>query len=57
MPIEIKELHVRVHIEEEKLPLLHTHVADNNGGTVDQERLIEICVEKVLEILKQDQRR
>ncbi len=60
MPIEIKELHIRVNVnsedcgsgrEDEK-----TRPAQSSGET-DMDRMVELCAERVLEVIKREQQR
>jgi hypothetical protein len=52
MPIEIKELHIRIHVSE--------NAETENSQSVSQterDKLIETCVEQVMEILSKKQER
>jgi len=55
MPIEIKELHIKVNVEEKR-----THAdgfyRDQNPGR-DKDEIVTACVEKVLEVLKREKLR
>jgi hypothetical protein len=59
MPIEIRELHIKAVIDSGggKKPVGMAEPADaeqtGSGSGQNAEQLIDICVEKVLEILKQ----
>jgi len=55
MPVVIKELHVKVNVEEEKKD--RPMRSGSRTGRTDQDALIEACVEKVVEILKQQNSR
>jgi hypothetical protein len=46
MPIEIKELHIRINVDETQEP----QTSDNASGE-DRDEIIEACVEQVMEIL------
>lgn len=54
MPIEIKELHIKVNVDEtprdQRRPIRH-RPGNNN------DELVATCVEKVLEILKREEQR
>ena len=55
MPIEIKELHIKATVNEN---LDSSATTDNSGlGTQSNDHLIQLCVEKVLEIIKEKQER
>jgi len=52
MPIEIKELHIRIHVSE--------NTETENSQPVSQterDKLVETCVEQVMEILSKKQER
>ena len=55
MPVVIRELHVKVNVEEEKKdrPLRSGSLSDR----IDRDAIIDACVEKVVEIMKQEDRR
>lgn len=59
MPIEIRELVIKMVVEEAAAG--NTSKAGSNGGQVNgtntEERLVNICVEKVFEILKEKNER
>lgn len=55
MPVVIRELHVKVNVEEEKRD--RPQQSDTRHGQPDHEALIDACVGKVVEILKQEDRR
>lgn len=55
MPVVIRELHVRVNVEEEKKD--RPQRSDIHQGQRDNDALIDACVEKVVEIIKQEDRR
>ncbi len=60
MPIEIKELHIRVNVnsedcepgQEQNIP---GHQQSPAGGNMD--RFVEQCVERVLEVIKREKQR
>jgi hypothetical protein len=52
MPIEIRELVIRATITEENTAGSQGQSGDANGSSPNQE-LINLCVEKVIEILKE----
>lgn len=54
MPVVIKELAVKVNIEED--PPEHRG-SEHRTETPDTEALVDACVEKVMEVLKQQNRR
>ena len=53
MPIEIKELHIRVAVGEKK----NSGSENLSPSGSDQNQMIQTCVEKVLEILKSREER
>lgn len=55
MPVVIRELHVKVNVDEEKKN--RTRRSDIRKGQIDNDALIEACVEKVVEIMKMKERR
>jgi len=59
MPLEIRELIIKATIETDSGKSTSTNAAQSSGtnGTDPQEMLINLCVEKVLEILKEKQER
>lgn len=56
MPIEIKELHIKVNVEE-ACPKRSTPERREHQTVQNQDNLVDLCVEKVLEVLKQENRR
>jgi Family of unknown function (DUF5908) len=58
MPIEIKELHIKVKVEDPGSGGSgSTSSASSGGASEPNEQLIAACVEKVLEILKEKNER
>lgn len=55
MPVVIRELHVKVNVEEEKKD--RPRRSGFRSDRIDQDALIDACVEKVVEILKEQDRR
>lgn len=55
MPVVIRELHVKVNVEEEKKN--RPEPSGGHSGQIDRDALIDACVEKVVEIIKQEDRR
>ncbi|NBC64156.1 MAG: hypothetical protein GVY07_00660 [Bacteroidetes bacterium] len=55
MPVVIRELHVKVNVEEEKKDRPRRSVS--RSERIDRDALIDACVEKVVEIMKQENRR
>lgn len=57
MPIEIKELHISIKVSEDN----NINSSNSTGQTtdiiIDEQRLIQTCVEQVLAILKDKQDR
>lgn len=52
MPIEIKELHIKINVSED------AKQAEKDSGTGDsKEKIIEACVEQVMEILARREER
>ncbi len=52
MPLEIKELHIKMSVNESKST--DSTISENSESTkVDESGLVSVCVEKVLEILKE----
>lgn len=52
MPIEIKELHIKINVNENPEP------DEREGGTQDRNvEIIEACVEQVMEILSKKEER
>lgn len=54
MPIEIKELHVRVQVTDDRRS---TQRESPGSGREHNDRLIQACVEEVLEILRRKEQR
>ncbi len=52
MPIEIKELHIKINVSEDRA---RSQTARDN--LTDNEKLIEACVEQVMEILAKKEER
>jgi len=52
MPIEIKELHIKINVSDENVR--NRPVQDN---PLEKEKLIEACVEQVMEILAKKEER
>ena len=46
MPIEIKELHIRINVSENT-----GNAAPEQNGNVEKDKIIEACVEQVMELL------
>ena len=61
MPLEIKELHIKVAIDSgnhaEQSSTASSPVGGNNLPAMDINKIIASCVEEVLEILKDQQER
>ncbi len=55
MPVVIRELHVKVTVEDEKKD--RSQRSGSQPGPIDRDALIDACVEKVVEIMKQENRR
>lgn len=55
MPVVIRELHVKVNVEEEKKD--RPQRLGSHPAPIDRDALIDACVEKVVEIMKQEDRR
>lgn len=55
MPIEIRELHIKVNVEED--PPERSVTPRRSSASSDRDTVINACVEKVLEVLKQEDRR
>lgn len=55
MPVVIREMHVKVNVEEEPGDRPNTSVRRN--GRPDRDALIDACVEKVVEIIKREEKR
>lgn len=56
MPIEIRELVIKANLEEAQ-PSLGTSTSNAPATGANNEALVNLCVEKVLEILKEKQER
>jgi len=53
MPIEIKELHIKINVSDEA-----ARSRQNSNNTADsKEKIVEACVEQVMEILSKKQER
>jgi hypothetical protein len=53
MPIEIKELHIKINVSEEA-----SRSQQDSGNAADsKEKIIEACVEQVMEILSKKEER
>lgn len=52
MPIEIKELHIKINVGNESVPK-ETTGGEQNG----REQIIEACVEQIMEILSKKEER
>ncbi|CAM1345303.1 DUF5908 family protein [Tenacibaculum amylolyticum] len=52
MPITIKELHIRINVDEKS-----EAKGSDNEETTDQEAIVEACVEEVMHILEQQKER
>ncbi|SMO64044.1 hypothetical protein SAMN06265379_10412 [Saccharicrinis carchari] len=52
MPIEIKELHIKINVDDGSR---RGRGASKNGG--DKDKIIEACVEQVMEILSKKEER
>lgn len=55
MPVVIRELHVKVNVEEENSGGRRNR--PDSGRQADRDAIIDECVEKVMEIMKQEERR
>lgn len=55
MPVVIRELHVKVNVEEEKKD--RPQRFGSRPDRIDRDALIDACVEKVIEIMKLEDRR
>ncbi len=53
MPIEIKELHIKTVIDNTAQENNQAAANNASGGSMPPDKLIELCVEKVLEIIKE----
>lgn len=52
MPIEIKELHIKINVNDEA-----TRPGTNGEDTNQKEEIIEACVEQIMEILSKKEER
>lgn len=52
MPIEIKELHIKINVDEPS----GSAAAETGAGT-DRDKIIEACVEQVMELLAKKEER
>lgn len=52
MPVEIKELHIKINVSEE-----NARNRPNEDFSAEKEKLIEACVEQVMEILAKKEER
>ena len=59
MPIEIRELHIRVQVNEHETSgqRLNTQAARRQEGDASEEAIIAECVEQILQIIKEQQER
>jgi hypothetical protein len=58
MPIEIKELHIRVNVNSEKYgPDEKNRRPEAQQSPANMSRVVEECVEKVLDVLERKQQR
>lgn len=60
MPIEIRELNIRIHVNEnqqEQDPAAGQSGNSSSAGTADKDELIADCIEKIMELLKNKQER
>lgn len=59
MPVEIRELHIKVKVNERDNPVqpLNTQQARNQERGASEEALVAECVEQTLQILKEKQER
>lgn len=55
MPVVIRELHVKVNVDDEKKDRPERSVASRNQ--IDHDAVVDACVEKVMEIMKMEERR
>jgi len=55
MPIEIKEMHIKIHLDEG--PNKGNSANDNGGSKKGTEAIINACVETVMEILEKQKER
>ncbi len=52
MPIEIKELHIKINVDESS-----GSAASETGAGTDRDKIIEACVEQVMELLAKKEER
>jgi hypothetical protein len=52
MPIEIKELHIKTVVENAPSTQSQQQNTGNNQASGDQDKIIALCMEQVMEILK-----
>jgi hypothetical protein len=52
MPLEIRELYIKVGIRDDSQDQ-HSEIVQDSQGNIQIEDMIQLCVEKVLEILKE----
>lgn len=52
MPIEIKELHIKINVDESS-----GNSAPETGAGTDRDKIIEACVEQVMELLAKKEER
>jgi hypothetical protein len=59
MPVEIRELHIKVKVNERDTPgqRLDTQQARNQERSASEEALVAECVEQTLQVLKEKQER
>lgn len=61
MPVEIRELNIRIHVNQNQPQQdeggAKGAAAGNSGGGGDKEEIIAECVEQVMELLKHKQER
>lgn len=53
MPLEIKELIVKINVQNDQASSTNSEENIPSNGVQNQEALIQLCVEKVLEILQE----
>ncbi|MEM8528133.1 MAG: DUF5908 family protein [Bacteroidota bacterium] len=56
MPIEVKEIHIKVNVEASKNSSASTATSSTNASG-DQSAIVAACVEQVLQILKDKEER
>ena len=52
MPVEIKELHIRINVDESS-----GNTTTEAGPVTDRDKIIEACVEQVMELLAKKEER